>query len=97
MSKKTQFDSDKLLNASQILRALTHKLRMHILSFIDEKGKVNVYDIYTSLNLDQSITSQNLRILRNHNLVNTSRKGKEIYYSTNKKLLNVSWSCYKTV
>ena len=35
------------------------------------------------MRLEQSITSQHLRILRNADLVNTRREGKFIYYSLN--------------
>lgn len=74
------FDED-LKIASYILRALAHPLRFKILNFINENDSVNVYSIYSVLNLDQSITSQQLRILREAGVVYTKRKGKEIFYS----------------
>ena len=65
------------------MRAIAHPLRMMIVKFIHEKGRVNVNRIYNSLGLEQSITSQHLKILRDENLVMTTREGKFIYYSLN--------------
>lgn len=69
--------------AAGILRALTHPLRMKILAFIDQNDKINVNKIYNSLGLEQSITSQHLRILRTADLVVPQRDGKFIFYSIN--------------
>lgn len=69
--------------SSEILRALAHPLRMRILEFIDQHKLINVNKIYSSLNLEQSITSQHLRILRQAGLVGTEREGKFIHYKLN--------------
>ena len=67
--------------ASAIARALAHPLRMKILKFIDKNKVINVNKIYNTLKLEQSITSQHLKILRDAGLVNTERDGKFIFYS----------------
>jgi len=72
---------EKLNESSEILRALAHPLRMQILDFIDKNEKINVNKIYNTLKLEQSITSQHLRILRMAGIVNTHRDGKFIHYS----------------
>lgn len=74
-------NDDKLQDAAGILRALAHNLRLEILDFIDKNDTINVNKIYNTLNLEQSITSQHLRILRLAKLVDTQRDGKFIYYS----------------
>ena len=71
---------EKLQTSAEILRALAHPLRMKILSFIDQNGTINVNKIYNTLKLEQSITSQHLRILRLAGLVETQRDGKFIHY-----------------
>lgn len=76
-------ESGDLHSAGIILRAISHPLRLKILAFIDKNKPVNVHNIYTTLNLDQSIASQQLNILRSSNLVKTSRDGKFIYYTLN--------------
>ncbi len=76
-------DEDRLEQAYEIMRALTHELRLQILSFIDQNQKINVNKIYNTLGLEQSITSQHLRILRLAKIVVPERKGKQIFYVIN--------------
>lgn len=76
-------ESGDLHSAGIILRAISHPLRLKILAYIDKHRPVNVHSIYTNLNLDQSIASQQLNILRASNLVKTTREGKFIYYTLN--------------
>lgn len=78
-----QLENSELHDASITLRAISHPLRLKILSFIDKNSPVNVHNIFTTLNLDQSIASQQLNILRASNLVKTTREGKYIFYSLN--------------
>lgn len=80
---KVLIDDEKLQVSSEILRAIAHPLRMKILSFIDKHKMINVNKIYNTLKLEQSITSQHLRILRVVDVVKTERDGKFIYYTIN--------------
>lgn len=76
-----QIDNDQLQVTSDILRALAHPLRMKILEFIDKNKTINVNKIYSTLRIEQSITSQHLKILRASGLVHTHREGKYIHYT----------------
>ena len=80
---KVNINNDKLQMSSEVLRAIAHPLRMKILQFIDSNNAINVNKIYNTLKLEQSITSQHLRILRLSGIVNTERDGKFIHYSIN--------------
>ncbi len=80
---KVTINNEKLQESSEMLRALAHPLRMKILEFIDRNATINVNKIYNTLRLEQSITSQHLRILRLAGLVQTQREGKFIHYSLN--------------
>ena len=77
--------TDYLDEISGHLRALTHLLRLQILDYIDKNPSTSVNNIYNSLGLEQSITSQHLRILRNSELVIAKREGKQILYNINYK------------
>lgn len=79
-SNKPFIQEQKLEVSTEVLRALAHPLRMRILEFIDSNEMINVNRIYSSLELEQSITSQHLRILRQAGLVETERRGKFIHY-----------------
>ncbi len=76
-------ENSELHAASIIIRAISHPLRLKMITFIDKNKSITVNKIYSSLNLDQSIASQQLNILRTADLVKTTREGKFIYYSLN--------------
>ena len=77
----------KLDLSTQILRAFSHDFRLKLIEFILSQPNSSVYSIYSSLGLEQSITSQQLKILREAQLVYTRREGKNIFYSVNNLLV----------
>ncbi|MBK7872088.1 MAG: helix-turn-helix transcriptional regulator [Saprospiraceae bacterium] len=77
---KVNINHEKLQVSSDILRAVAHPLRLKIIEFIDQNEMINVNKIYNNLKLEQSITSQHLRILRMAGVVQTKRDGKFIHY-----------------
>lgn len=87
---RVTINNERLKTSSEILRALAHPLRLRILEFIDQHKTINVNKIYNTLKLEQSITSQHLRILRLAGIVITKREGKFIHYSIDySKVTNV--------
>ena len=88
--KKTKvlIDVAKLQYAVELTRALAHPLRMTILEFIDRNEAINVNSIYRSLQLEQSITSHHLRILRQANVVSARKEGKLMIYSINYEIVS---------
>jgi DNA-binding transcriptional ArsR family regulator len=76
-------DSYTVKKAALILRAVNHQLRQRMLKVIDEKGRITVTELYVALELEQSVASQHLAILRKAGFVNTHRDGKYIHYSVN--------------
>ncbi len=85
---KVTIDNDKLQISSEIMRALAHPLRLKILEFIDKHQAINVNKIYNTLKIEQSITSQHLRILRNSGVVITEKSGKFVNYHINYDVVN---------
>src|SRR5271155_6044112 len=77
-----------LKKGALILRALNHKLRQQIIRLLDENKKLTVTEIYVHLRLEQSVASQHLAILRRAGIVRTTRDGKFIYYTLDKKRLS---------
>ena len=80
---KVNIDNQKLELSSEILRALAHPLRLKIVEFIDQNKRINVNKIYNTLKLEQSITSQHLKILRDAEILETKRTDKYIFYNLN--------------
>ncbi len=68
-----------------MLRALLHPLRQKFMVMMDKaKTKsLNVSAFINKLDLEQSVASQHLAILRNANLVVVERVGREKLYSVN--------------
>ena len=81
--EKSLIDENSLYHSSEMLRALTHPLRLSLIQFIDNERETNVNRIYKTLRLEQSITSQHLKILRQADLVKSRRDGKYVIYSLN--------------
>ena len=80
---KVKFSSEKLFYSCNLMRALAHPLRLKILEYIDDQGTTNVNRIYNTLKIEQSITSQHLKILRLAGVVESEREGKMVYYTIN--------------
>jgi ArsR family transcriptional regulator len=87
---KVTFNREKLDLSCEIVRALAHPLRLKILEFIDQNRRINVNKIYNTLQIEQSITSQHLRILRMAGLVFAERNGKFIHYTLNYPTLEIA-------
>lgn len=86
---------DQGLRGAQVavLKAVGHETRLHILQELLE-GERNVSSLIDAVGLPQSGVSQHLACLRNCGLVQTRRKGKEVYYRLNgqgriRKLLEI--------
>lgn len=83
-----KIDAIELKKASEVLRALNHKLRQTILKLIEDNKKIHVTEVYAKLKIEQSVASQHLAILRKANIVVTEREGKFIHYTVNKQRLS---------
>lgn len=88
---KVVIDNERLAVSFRIAQALAHPVRLKIIEYIDQEKSINVKSIYKSLNLEQSVTSQHLGVLKKANLVFAQRDGKFIHYCLNyPKLYNAS-------
>ncbi len=74
-----------LKKSAGVVRALNHNLRRSILDVIIANDNwISVTDIYTKLGIEQSIASNQLKILKGVKAVMTTRESKYIYYSVDK-------------
>jgi DNA-binding transcriptional ArsR family regulator len=88
IDKDIHLDYSILRKAVLTLRAINHKLRKQIVAILEENKKLTVTEIYVKLRLEQSVASQHLAILRRAGVVKTTRDGKFIYYTLDKKRLS---------
>ena len=78
---KTHFNKDFLEDSTETLRAIAHPIRIAIIDLLHHNVEMTVTDIYKKLNIEQAIASHHLRILKNKNVVNVTRDGKNSLYS----------------
>jgi DNA-binding transcriptional ArsR family regulator len=74
-----------ITKAAQLYRSINHTLRRQILQLLHKNKRMTVTQIYKSLKLEQSVTSQHLSILRNACIVHAEKDGRLIFYSVNYK------------
>ena len=78
---KVVFNNEKLHYSCELMRALAHPLRLKILAFIDSHDGINVNQIYQALKIEQSVTSQHLKIMKMAGVVNAEKDGKFVTYT----------------
>jgi ArsR family transcriptional regulator, virulence genes transcriptional regulator len=78
-----EFESKNTRKAALVVRAINHKLRQQMLKLIHESENITVTELYQKLDLEQSVASQHLAILRHSGIVYAKRDGKFIHYSVN--------------
>lgn len=85
---KIRFSSEKLFVSTELMRAIAHPLRLKILEFIDQNSKIKVNSIYGHLQIEQSLTSQHLKILKTAGVVSSEKEGKFMFYSINYSVID---------
>lgn len=80
---KVVLSGEKLEYACELMRALAHPLRLRILQYLDGNEDVNVNSIYGTLGIEQSVTSQHLKILKLAGVLSVKKEGKYMNYSIN--------------
>ena len=72
----------------KLLNVVVHPLRSKMLKHLDAVGSSTVNDLSQNINIDQSMTSQHLSMLRKFECVKIEKKGKQRIYSVNYDILN---------
>jgi len=90
--EKMQSSAD---DACRLMKVLSNRDRMMLLCQISQ-GEMCVGELEEVLDIHQPTLSQQLTVLRNEELVETRREGKQIYYSlSNRVVLEVMDVLYK--
>ena len=77
---KNEVSMDVLFELSEFFKFFGDTTRIRIIHLL-LSGEVSVNDIAEKLNLEQSVVSHQLRILRTANLVKPRRDGRKMFYS----------------
>ena len=82
------FDQRKLNQATEIVHALSHPLRLRIIDELMMRGEASVSDLQDSLDLEASVVSNHLRVMRQAGIVDTERQGKFIRFTVDSERLH---------
>lgn len=73
-------DMDRFAKIAEVLKALSHPVRLCIVHGLIEKGSCNVSYMEKCLDMSQSGISQHLSKLKSAGIVKNERSGNEVYY-----------------
>jgi len=90
---ETILTSDKLEQASEMLKAIAHPIRISILYILKDGGKMTVTQIHNNLGIEQPATSHHLGILKEKGVLCSKRDGKNTYYFLRHMVLGQILDC----
>jgi DNA-binding transcriptional ArsR family regulator len=74
---------EKVEKAAQVLKTVAHPLRLRIVDLLG-RGEMTVGEIQNALGISQSLTSQQLSLMKSRGVLKSQRVGKLMYYSVDK-------------
>ncbi len=84
---------DTFTNASEMLKAMAHPMRIAIIRLLSQGKALTVSEIHEVLDIPQSCTSHHLSILKNKGIVIAKRKGKNILYCISNEKISTIIDC----
>ncbi len=88
---------EKVNNATRLLKGVAHPIRLSIMEVLKSSDPMCVTDIYEKIGVEQAVVSQHLKILKDRNILRSTKEGKHCYYSIKnenfKQLLDVIAQC----
>jgi DNA-binding transcriptional ArsR family regulator len=90
---KIKLDITKLEEVAGRLRSLAHPTRIAIISLLDDKGTLNVTEIYFKLHIEQTTASHHLNILKRAGVLVSKKEGKQKFYSLKTEAIALIADC----
>ena len=87
---------EKLEYGANLLKAIAHPMRIAILNFLNDGKSHNVSEIQNIIELEQSMTSHHLGILKNKGIIASKRVGKNTFYFLKPETINAITNCIST-
>jgi len=84
---------EKLENASEMLKAIAHPMRIAIVDMLADNKSLTVTEIHEALNIEQAVASHHLSIMKNKGVLISERNGKNSYYKLKYPRLSQIVSC----
>mgnify|MGYP002713059834 FL=1 len=84
---------EKLENASEMLKAIAHPMRIAIVDMLSDDKSLTVTEIYETLKIEQAVASHHLGIMKSKGVLISERNGKNSYYKLKHPRLSQIVSC----
>jgi DNA-binding transcriptional ArsR family regulator len=78
--KQIQIKTENLERAANMLKAMAHPVRIRIIDCLEDGKEHTVTEIHNKLEIEQSVTSHHLGILKDKGVLSSRRTGKNTYY-----------------
>ena len=86
-------NQEEVEKASNMMKAISHPMRLAILGYLGEGVQLSVTEIHTLLKIEQSTASHHLGILKDKGILASVRKGKNTLYFLKQKNLSQLVRC----
>ncbi len=90
---REQISSDKLVKISEIFQGLAFPVRLRILEVLEDGGDFAVYEILDKIDIEASLLSHHLIKMKNIGILESYRKGRNIFYSLAIKEITKVFDC----
>ena len=89
----TELKPEEIDRAANMLKAISHPMRLAILGYLGEGKELSVTEIHKLLQIEQSTASHHLGILKDKGILVSERQGKNTHYYLKRKNLSKLVSC----
>jgi len=89
----TDLQPEEIERAANMLKAISHPMRLAILGYLSEGNKLSVTEIHELLKIEQSTASHHLGILKDKGILASLRQGKNTLYYLKRKNLSQLVRC----
>lgn len=89
----TKLNPKQIESAAELLKSISHPVRLSIIALLSEEEKLSVTEIYEELELKQAVASQHLILLKNSGILVCEKEGKNCYYSLKNDCITQIFYC----
>ena len=89
----TDLKPEEIEKAANIIKAISHPMRLAILGYLGEGNRLSVTEIHNLLKIEQSTASHHLGILKDKGILASTRKGKSTLYYLKRQNLSKLVRC----
>jgi len=89
----TDLKPEEVERAANMIKAISHPMRLAILGYLGENKQLNVTEIHQLLKIEQSTASHHLGILKDKGILASERRGKNTLYYLKRKNLSMLIRC----